>query len=295
MGETGGIKGHGAAFLTVFVWSTTFVATKILLVDFKPVEILFYRFCIGLLALLVVCPRRLKGTSKRQELTFMAAGLFGVTLYYLFENNALTFSAASNVGVIISVAPFFTALLASWFLDGEKPGTNFYLGFLAAIAGISLISFNASTVFRLNLAGDLLAVAAAFCWAAYSILARKISGFGYGTILTTRRILFYGLVFLLPVLFFSDFELGLERLARPVYAFNILFLGLGASALCFVSWNFAVKILGAVRTSVYIYLGPVITVATSVIVLRERITWMSALGTALTLAGLFLSERKPPA
>lgn len=77
------------------------------------------------------------------------------------------------------------------------------------------------------------------------------------------------------------------------FRLNILFLGLGASALCFVTWNAAVKLLGAIKTSVYIYLVPVITVAASVLILQEPFTWMTAAGTALTLAGLLLSESKP--
>jgi drug/metabolite transporter (DMT)-like permease len=77
-----------------------------------------------------------------------------------------------------------------------------------------------------------------------------------------------------------------------MYLFNIVFLGLGASALCFVTWNFAVKVLGAVKTSIYIYMIPVITVVTSVLVLRERITGMAAVGTLLTLVGLIISESK---
>jgi len=71
-----------------------------------------------------------------------------------------------------------------------------------------------------------------------------------------------------------------------------LYLGLGASALCFVTWNFAVKVLGAVKTSAYIYLGPVVTIITSAVVLHERITWITLAGTALTLLGLFISENK---
>ena len=95
---------------------------------------------------------------------------------------------------------------------------------------------------------------------------------------------------MIPALFLFDFKLELERFANPVYLFNIIFLGLGASALCFVTWNFAVKVLGAVKTSIYIYMVPVITVVTSIIVLHEQITWLAALGTILTLAGLFISE-----
>ena len=124
------------------------------------------------------------------------------------------------------------------------------------------------------------------------MLTKKISGYGYHTILTTRRVFCYGILFMLPTLFLFDFKLELTRFANPVYLFNILFLGLGASALCFVTWNFAVKTLGAVETSVYIYMVPVITVVTSVAILHEKITALAAVGTVLTLAGLLLSESK---
>ena len=245
----------------------------------------------GLLALLIVYPRRLKGTNRQQELTFAAAGLCGICLYYLLENIALTYTMASNVGVIISVAPFFTAILSHLFLKEEKPHVSFFIGFVVAMAGIALISFNGSKL-ELNPAGDLLALLAALIWACYSVLTKKISGYVYHTILTTRRVFCYGILFMLPTLFLFDFKLELTRFANPVYMFNILFLGLGASALCFVTWNFVVKALGAVKTSVYIYMVPVITVVTSVTILHEKVTALAAAGTVLTLAGLLLSESK---
>ena len=284
--------GHLCALVTILIWGTTFISTKILLVDFSPVEILFFRFVMGLLALTAALPRRLKLTDRRQELTFALAGLCGVCMYYLLENIALTYTLASNVGVIISAAPFFTAILTHLTMKGEeKLGASFFIGFFAAMAGICLISFSGSGL-QINPAGDLLAVLAAFVWACYSVLTRKISGYGYNTILSTRRVFIYGILFMAPTLFLFDFRLGLERFANPLYLFNIIFLGLGASALCFVTWNLAVRRLGAVKTSVYIYMVPVITVVTSVIVLHETITPMSAAGTVLTLAGLFLSECK---
>lgn len=289
--ENKSIRGHLSALLTIFIWGTTFISTKILLVDFQPVEILFFRFAIGLIALMLVYPRRLKGTSKQQELIFAAAGLCGICLYYLLENIALTYTMATNVGVIISVAPFFTALLSHLFLKEEKPKVNFFIGFTIAMAGICFISFNGSRL-ELNPAGDLLALLAALIWACYSVLTKIISGYGYHTILTTRRIFCYGILFMIPPLLLFDFKLESTRFANPVYLFNIIFLGLGASALCFVTWNFAIKILGAVKTSIYIYMVPVITVVTSVVILHEKITVLSAVGTILTLAGLLLSESK---
>ncbi len=143
---------------------------------------------------------------------------------------------------------------------------------------------------KLNPLGDLLALTAALIWAVYSVLIRKIGDFGYPVILTTRRIFFYGIIFMIPLLFFFDFHLNLTRFKNCTYLFNILYLGIGASALCFVTWNSAVKILGAVKTGVYIYMVPVITLLTSVLVLKENVTWLSVLGTVLTVAGLFISE-----
>lgn len=88
-----------------------------------------------------------------------------------------------------------------------------------------------------------------------------------------------------------DFHLDFEKFIKPE-SLNLIYLGIGASAFCFITWNYAVKMLGAVKTSVYIYMVPVITVATSFIVLKETITWVSLVGTILTLIGLFLSESK---
>ena len=290
--ETNTARGHLAALLTIAIWGTTFISTKVLLEDFRPVEILFIRFVMGYLALWIACPRRLRGVTRRQEGSFALAGLCGVCLYYLLENIALTYTMASNVGVIISVSPCFTALLTHFLMRGEERlRPTFFAGFAVAMAGICLISFNGSAL-ELDLRGDLLALLAAFVWACYALLTRKISALGHPTVLTTRRTFFYGLVFMLPALAVSGVRLEPARLADPVNLGNLLFLGLGASALCFVTWNFAVKVLGAVKTSVYIYLVPVITVAASVAILDEPFTWMTGVGTALTLMGLFLSEGK---
>lgn len=284
--------GHITALITIVIWGTTFISTKILLADFTPIEILFGRFLLGLLVLIAIYPKRLRIKDKKQELTFATAGLCGICLYYLLENIALTYTMASNVGVIISVAPFFTAGLSHVFLKTEaKLKAGFIIGFIIAMTGICLISFSGSEL-QLNPVGDILAVVAAFVWAVYSLLTRKISSYGYNTIQTTRRIFIYGILFMLPFLFIFDFSPDFHKIAKPEYALNLIYLGLGASALCFVTWSYAVKVLGAVETSVYIYMVPVITVVTSVAVLGEEITWMAAIGTGLTLIGLLLSESK---
>ena len=126
-------------------------------------------------------------------------------------------------------------------------------------------------------------------WATFC--AKKIETYGYDTLLVTRRIFLYGLVFLLPALPFSPITFAAAALLKPVNLLNLLYLGLCASALCFVTWNVAVSRLGAVRTSVYIYLSPVVTIISSWLLLSDPILPMALLGAALTLVGLVLSQR----
>ena len=280
--------GHISAILTVLIWGTTFISTKVLLSHFTPIEILFFRFSLGFIALLLIYPHKLVLTDKKQEKLFMLAGLCGVTLYFLFENIALTYSFASNIGVIVSISPFITGILTHFFLKQEKLKLSFFLGFFVSITGVALISFNGSTVLKLNPIGDILAAT----WSIYSIVTKKISDYQYNTIQVTRRIFFYGLIFMLPALFFFDFHIGIDRFKEPLLLFNILFLGFGASAVCFVTWNLSLKLLGVLKTSVYIYAVPVITVAFSAFILKEKITSIAMVGTFLTLAGLFISENR---
>ena len=287
------LLGHLLAFCTIVFWGTTFVSTKVLLDDFSPVEVLFFRFVIGYVSLLAVCPRLLKTTGWKQERIFIGAGCSGIVLYFLMENIALKYTIASNVGVIVAIAPFCTAILAQFLLKGERLSLFFFIGFAAAMTGIFLIAFNGSQILQLNPLGDALAAAAAVAWAFYSICMRKIGEFRYNTVLCTRRVFFYGLLMMLPLLPFCDVQLGLHRFTKLSNLGNILFLGFGASALCFVTWNWAVKVLGAIKASVYIYLVPVVTVIAAAIILNEHITGLAMLGTALTLVGLVISEFSP--
>lgn len=95
-------------------------------------------------------------------------------------------------------------------------------------------------------------------WAAYSTLVSRIAEAGYETLTATKRIFAWGLLFMAPALPFAG-TFPAEALGNPLVVPNLLFLGLLASAACFATWNFAVKHLGAVVTSTYIYLVPALT------------------------------------
>lgn len=285
------VKGHLLAFFTCFLWGTTFIGTKVLLEDFEPLEILLIRFIISYLALWIMAPRRFKGTSLKEELCFAAAGLFGVTIYYLLENVALTYTYAANVSIIVSTAPLFTGIFVMLFAGGKKLKTTFYLGFVSAIAGIALISLGGQEL-HLSPKGDVISVIAAVMWGFYSVAMEKISETKHSMILVTRRIFFYGLLFMLPVVPFMGFSVTAAEVFEAQNIMVFLFLGVLCGAGGFVFWNVAMRILGAVSTSLYIYLIPVVTIVAGWLVLAEPVNSSGILGTILILGGLLLSQWK---
>ena len=285
------LLGHLCAFFTIFIWGTTFISTKVLLQNFNPIEILFYRFIIGYAFLWIIRPRTLHTGSFKMEIQFMMAGLMGICLNYLFENMALLYTGAAIVSVIVSASPFMIGFLAYIFLK-QKWNRYFVIGFVIAITGIAMICFSDEPLAEFHWLGQLISIGACFVWAAYGIFSEGINKQSYDVILVTRRLFFYGLVFVVPLYLTMGRWESIFYLKNPLYAGNILYLGVCACALSFITWNYAISVLGTVMTNIYVYLLPVVTIVMSTLILKEKITLPIMIGTVLTLTGLALSERK---
>ena len=285
--------GHVLALAVSVVWGTTYISTKVLLTAFHPVEILVFRFLLAWIVLFLCSPRPQLPRGLRAELPFVCCGLTGLTFYSLLENYALKFSLASTVGLILSSPPIFTALLLWLCRRSKRPGGAFFLGFFLAMAGIVLISLAEGESFDCNPIGVLLSLGAAMCWGCYGVcLEWTHTKAGLSDLQITRKIFFWGLLFTLPFIWINGLSPDLSRLASPVLLGNTLYLGIGASALCFLAWTRASALIGSIATNVYLYLMPVITVAASVLILHEPVTPLTLAAIALILAGLILSQRK---
>lgn len=286
------MTGHILGVFTAIIWGTTFISTKVLLNDLEPIEVLIYRFLAGYLVLVIVSPKPLAFTGFKEEFWYLAAGLSGVTIYFLCENIALTYTLAGNVGVIVSTAPMFTAVLAFLFLKQERPKKYFFLGFLVAMAGILLINYSGRVSLKLNPKGDILALGAAFIWAVYSIIIKKHLNMEEKMVAATRRIIFYGLACMIPCGVLMGFSWNPSKLMRADLIGNLLYLSIGATSICYIIWNWTVRELGAVKASVYIYIVPVITIAASAVFLGEKPGVLTITGAFLTIMGLLISEKK---
>ena len=293
---------HLVAFLTVAVWGSTFVFTKMLLLNgLSPAQIFTLRFIIAyvLLLLFELLVQRdafhLFCSSWEDELVMMALGIVGGSLYFLSENAAMLYTTATNTSLIVCSCPLFAMLLVSLFYrDSERFTRVQFAGSLMACLGMAVVVLNGHFVLHLSPVGDLLAFCACLCWAVYSLLMKPASE-RYSTVFITRKVFFYGLLTILPYYVVVPGFPGMEViLSRPVL-WNLLFLGVVASMLCFLVWNWVIRKLGAVTATNWVYFNPITTILFAWWLLHEQITPWFLFGTLLILVGMYLCDRKNPA
>ena len=283
--------GYTMAFITIFVWGTTYAITKNLLNYFTPFEVLFLRFLIAYLFLLVVKPTFNFKLNFKEEKLFLLLGLTGGMLYFLVENLALKYTSASNVGLIVSSIPIFSSIIAHFTTEDEKFDKNLILGFALAITGIFLILYNGNKVLKINPIGDILAVVCSIIWAIYSNLLRKVDK-SYSGILVVRKTFFYGLMFMLPGLYLLKVKIHFEYLFNKDVSFSIFYLALVASSICFIMWSRSINIIGIIKTTNFIYLIPLVAMVSSVLILDEKITPLMVTGGLLILSGVLINDKK---
>ncbi len=283
---------HLLAILTIAIWGVTFVNTKVLLQQgLQPTEIFLIRFVLAYFCIWPISPKSIKPQKWTDELWFFILGLVGGTIYFIAENTALALTYVNNVSFIVCTAPLITMLLAILFVKSVKATLPLTIGSAVALVGVGMVIYNGHFVLQLNPLGDLLALAAAFSWAIYSLVIKKVSS-QYSATFITRKVFFYGIITILPILLLSDWQFPWEQLQKPIVWANLLFLSVVASFLCFLWWSIAVKKLGALATSNYVYLNPVTTIIASALFLDEPMTAMAYAGSALILIGVFVANHK---
>lgn len=297
MGKKG--IGHLMAFVTVSIWGSTFVFTKMLLINgLSPAQIFTLRFMIAyvlLLAFELVTRRqsfRLVSRSWRDELMLLLLGVSGGSLYFLTENAAMLYTTATNTSLIVCSCPLFAMLLIALVYRKSERFTGVQVvGSLLACLGMAVVVMNGHFVLHLSPVGDLLAFAACLCWAVYSLLMKAVTE-RYSTFFITRKVFFYGLLTILPYyVVFPGFP-SVEVIFSRGVIWNLLFLSVVASMVCFLVWNWVIRRLGAVIATNWVYFNPITTILFAWWLLHEQITPWFLLGTVLILTGMFLCEKR---
>lgn len=283
---------HLVAFATVAIWGCTFVSTKVLMLNgLSPAQIFTLRFLIAYVMMLAVYHSRLWADSWRDELKMMLLGISGGSLYFLSENEAMNFTSTTNTSLIVCSCPLFATLLVRLVYRSTTRISMMQLGgSLLAFAGMVIVVLNGRFVLHLSPFGDALAFTACLSWSVYSLLMKWVSA-KYGAAFITRKVFFYGVLTILPYYIFYPTLPTAAVLTKPVVMGNLAFLGCLASMICFLTWNWCISKLGAVKATNWVYFNPITTMIFASWVLGEKITPYFLAGATCILLGMFVADR----
>lgn len=296
-GHRGEVAYHIVAFLTVAVWGTTFVWTKLLILNgLSPAQIFTVRFALAYLLLLLFSlsfrrrRHRWFADTPKDELLMAALGVTGGSAYFLAENMSLSLTNATNTSLIVCSCPLFTALAGGLVYRAESLGPVRLLGSVMACLGMAIVVLNGRFVLHLSPLGDALAFSACVCWVVYSLLMKPAAE-RYPTMFITRKVFLYGTLTILPYYAFVPDLPPMGVLLRPQVLGNLLFLGCVASVACYLAWNMCMARLGVVKATNWVYFNPITTIIFAWWLLGEEITVYFLAGSLLILSGMYLAEK----
>lgn len=286
--------GIGLAVLAAFIWSGNFIIARKVIRDIPPVSLAFYRW---LLASAIIFPFAMARFSRewrvaRSSLPYLFwAALTGVALFNTFVYIGAHHTSAIKLTLIgTTTSPIVATVLARVFLH-EKLGLLKICGLLLCIVGVLVLLSNGSFEALLQLKfsrGDLWVIAAGFCFAVYNTMVKK-KPTGISPINFLFLIFSIGTFLLLPFYLFELSEAPKAAWSTELILF-IIYLGLGASVICFIIWNMAIHKIGAARTILFGNMIPIFGTIGSVVLLHEKFEWIYLVSMLIVFAGIILAN-----
>ena len=287
-------SGIGLAVLATFIWSGNFIVAKAVNQQIPPISLNFYRWLTASLVLLPFAWRLFRAQWKtvvQRWPYFFWISLTGISLFNTFVYAGAHYTSAINLALIgTTSSPILSILLARIFLH-ERIGLLKMAGLLICISGVLFLLSKGKweNLQRLHFStGDLWVLAAAFCFSIYNTMVKKKPA-------TVSPLNFLFTVFSLGTLMLVPAWLWEIRQYPPVawdyrLLLEILYLGLGASVICFFIWNIAISKLGAGRTALFGNLIPIFSSIGAALLLHEEFTLVHVTSMTLVFIGIILAN-----
>jgi drug/metabolite transporter (DMT)-like permease len=279
--------GHVLALITVTIWSSTFVITKLLLDHMSAGLLLLFRFTFAVLLLIIMS--KLTNQKKQKSSFYTVIAGIALALYFIFENEAVFLTLSSSVGLFVALSPLFTIMFMSLFNKKSYFNLKNSIGILISFGGVFLLEIGLDDILIGSRVGNILAVIAGAMFSIYTVFLNKEEN--KQTLVTqTKNIFQYVLITILiyNLINIKNLTLSYNGLSMIL---GIAFLGIIASGIAFLIWNEAIKYLGPIKTNLYIYLIPLMTMIFGIIFAGETFAWIKLIGTIFILAGLYLAEQ----
>jgi drug/metabolite transporter (DMT)-like permease len=275
----------------IIFWGTSFVATKTVLQEIKPVTIIILRlvFASVLLTIIALSTKRKFSINPKSHCWIFILAL--VAVFHLWiQVTGLQYTTASNTGWIIGTAPIFMAILGFAFYK-ERITLLQFAGILVAIAGLLLLigKGDITNIGLIENKGDLLVLGSAFTWGIYSMVNKKIS-LSYSPLMTILYLFLMMAVIIIPFNLNSETIDSVINLSTISWMW-ILFLGIFCSGIAYVIWAQALRDMESAKVGAFLYFEPLVTVVAAWFFLNEEITLLMIFSGLLITAGVFIVNK----
>jgi drug/metabolite transporter (DMT)-like permease len=215
-----------------------------------------------------------------------------VSGHTLLQAYGLLYTTAIDTSWIVAGYPIFITIAGRLFL-GEVITVRKIAGIMLGFIGVSLVISKGECSFSLlrsaSTLGDLLILASAFTWTAFTVGGRGFLS-KFSPLVSITPIMVVGFLTALP---FGGGIGGwniLFHLSFSAWA-SVLFLGIFCSGLAYLFWYSALEKMESSTIGAYLYLEPFVTVVGATLFLGETIEWVTAAGGIVTLLGVYLTTR----
>ena len=277
-------KHYCAIIGSVLFWGASYLATAVAYETISPLQLGLTRAVLA--AALFFAYRALSGAREKVERgdwpRVVISGLFGVTLYFAFQNTALAMTSSSRAALITACYPVIV-LTMECMVRRKLPVFRQLAGIAVAVAGVGMLT--GSGTGEGSVAGDLMMVVPGVMWGCYCLSAEKLTE-KYPTSLLTAWQMLIGVAAFVPLVLFEGRPWMMPTLRSGC---AILFLAVCCSLLSFLFFNYSLKGLSVTVPMVLLNLQPVVGVVCSYLVLGETVTPFQAAGGAVIVAGVLLS------
>lgn len=272
------------------MWGGSFIASKVGLEGLYPVELATLRFAIAAPLLLAITllleGRKALKVDKKDLWVLVVMALTGVTLQYIVQFVAMTYTTVTNTALLINMGTFFVIIPSALVLK-EKLTIDNWIGVAIAFIGAALVATRGNIAFTPNLFGDGLVLICAAMWAIYILIGNRLAG-KYSVLAQLNYIFLIGFIGLIPVYLLTPHHPLAEMSALTWEC--LLYLALVCSVVAYFVFNDAIIKLGPSKTAIYQYLEPFFAIILAIALLSEPLTAMVTVGALFILMGIAMAD-----
>jgi drug/metabolite transporter (DMT)-like permease len=227
----------------------------------------------------------IRSLSGREWVLLVASGVF-LGLHFATWIASLGYTSVASSVVLVSMGPVFVGL-GSWLFLRERPGAFLVAGIILAAAGSVVIGWGDLGQGRIQLVGDVLALAGAVFVAGYLMIGYRVRA---RRSLTTYIALVYAVAMVTVVIIVLVTQQPMFGYSLDAYGW-VLALALGPQIVGHSTLNWALRYLSATFVAILTLAEPVGSGILAYVLLGEAITWSTAIGGAVVLAGIYIASR----